>query len=78
MRTDTERLDWLAAHNEFDIWGSAAWDSSGKVRIALNDNHGPNESGLFTGNTLREAIDAAMDAEKPQPIAGSPESSGGV
>jgi hypothetical protein len=57
VRSDTERLDWLELTRREVFSRPDFW----AVRSAL--------SGMRTGLSLRDAIDAAMDAEEvaPQP-----------
>jgi hypothetical protein len=59
---DTERLDWLAQHHEFDIWYGSSGDS---VSLSLDDRHGDLEDLKYQAGNLRAAIDMARGAATP-------------
>ena len=61
LRKDAERLDWLERHLFDGKWDGTigrpkTWHMAGPYRHTLQKMH---------GNTLREAIDAALAGEKP-------------
>ena len=55
-RTDTARMEWLE-RNAWDVW---RYDG-GDCKFAIKGGVGQE---LATGDTIRAAIDAAMDAEE--------------
>ena len=54
---DTKRLDWLSKETGGEGWLEWHWDDE-------RDHHGVVLLQGGDGETLREAIDASMDAEK--------------
>ncbi len=61
-RTDTDRLDWLESKKDpaWPLWG-VEMDGRFLAALQLCTEHAEDMAGV--GEDLREAIDAAMDAE---------------
>lgn len=72
MNTDADRLDWLQSH---EVMVESCYMSEYKaVGYGVFDNDGWPTDGYWRGPTLRDAIDAAMAADKSYPHPPKPES----
>lgn len=82
-RTDTERLDWLETHPYTTFGPEIVRDDAGRLKgieppweIECYLPHAPHNLGaVHSGQTLREAIDAAMNGDNavhPEQLVGVP------